>query len=159
MAMGWYVNFLKKAGQSRYFANVAKTLLPPVDRMLYKATSGAILSSGPHVLPTLLLTSVGKKSGEERMTPLLYIEVGDRLVVAGTNFGQRHHPAWSENLLAKPQARVQIRHRTKTCQARLATVEEKESVWPRLVEIWPAYDTYQHRSGRDIRVFILDPLP
>ena len=88
---------------------------------------------------------------------MFYLKQGDELVVVGSNWGQKHHPAWSENLLANAEARVQIGRRTEGYQARLATAHEKEALWPQLLQIWPAYDSYQDRSGRDVRVFILSP--
>ncbi len=144
-------------GHTRIFAWVGRNLFHPIDNILYKLTGGRILSSGPPILPTLLLTTTGKRSGKERVSPLLYLKHGDELVVVGSNFGQKHHPAWSENLLANPGPRVQVGSHTGKYQARLAKAEEKDTLWPNLLEIWPAYDTYTGRSSRDIRVFILSP--
>lgn len=145
-----------KLGHTRWFAAVMKRVAPPVDRLLYGRFGGRTLGAGP---PTLLLTTVGRKSGRERTVPLLYVRhEGDALAVAASNWGQEHHPAWSENLLANPEARVTVGHETFSCRARLAGADEKAALWPRFVELWPAYDTYQSRSGRDIRVFILEPL-
>ncbi len=67
------------------------------------------------------------------------------------------HPQWSENLLREPNAQVQIGADQRPYRARLASSEEVARAWPRLVEFWPAYDRYKERSGRNIRVFVLEP--
>ena len=154
---GWYKREVEKMGQTRWLPAIARYVAPPLDRLLYRFTGGRILSTGPPVLPTLLLTVVGRKSGRERTVPLLYIRDGENLVVAATNWGQDHNPAWSENLLTNPRARVQIGECVSAYRARLAAPEEKDQLWPRLLKVWPAYDNYQERSGRDIRVFVLEP--
>jgi deazaflavin-dependent oxidoreductase (nitroreductase family) len=78
--------------------------------------------------------------------------------VAGSNFGGPHHPSWSYNLLAHPQANMSLDGREITVRAELLSPEETEAVWDRLVEVWPPYQRYAQRSGRDLRVFRLDPL-
>jgi deazaflavin-dependent oxidoreductase (nitroreductase family) len=74
-----------------------------------------------------------------------------------TNWGQRHHPAWSANLIAEPRAELQIGRDKRPCRARLAGDDEKTQIWPRFVAMWPAYDDYLERSGREVRLFFLDP--
>ncbi len=143
---------VERAGHTRWFAAVMKRLIPPVDLLLYRRFGGR--GAGP---PTLLLTTVGRKSGRERTVPLSYVRHGDGIAVVASNWGQRHHPAWSENLLANPEAQVRIGREVLEYRARRANPEEKARIWPRFVEMWPAYDTYRTRSGRDIRVFILEP--
>jgi deazaflavin-dependent oxidoreductase (nitroreductase family) len=108
-------------------------------------------------LQTLLLTTTGRKSGQPRRTPVLYLEEGDDLVVVASNFGREHHPAWSSNLLAEPRAQVQIRDRERTVVARGATEDEARALWPRLLELYPAWDSYTERTDRDFRVFFLEP--
>ena len=130
-----YRAVIKKMGHTLIFAWVGRNLFHPIDNVLYKLMGGRILSSGPPILPTLLLTTTGKRSGKERVSPLLYLKHEDELVVVGTNFGQKHHPAWSENLIANPGARVQVGSHTGKYQARLANPEEKETLWPDLLEI------------------------
>jgi F420H(2)-dependent quinone reductase len=156
-AMGPYARFLQRIGHAPWFAAVARRVGPPVDRALYRLSKGRVLSTGPPVLPTLLLTTTGSKTRKPRTVPLLYVPDGQRFIVAGSNWGQRHHPAWSTNLLADPRARVQIGPDHVECLARAASSEERERLWPKLDRIWPAYDTYRRRSGRELRVFILEP--
>ena len=86
------------------------------------------------------------------------VEDGESIVVAATNFGLREHPEWSENLLRDASAQVQIGAATRRMRARAATANEVVRAWPRLVGLWPAYDRHKERSGREIRVFVLDPV-
>ncbi len=112
---------------------------------------------GRHGLPSLLLTTTGRRSGLPRTVPLLYVPDGARYVVIASNWGQQHHPAWSANLLAEPDATVSIHGHDVAVRARLADPAERDRLWPSITRTWPAYDTYVERSGRDIRVFLLEP--
>lgn len=153
--MGLYTAAAKRLGHSQRFANVAKRIAPPVDRFVYRLTRGRrVLVSG--VIPTFILVHTGGKSGRRYRTPLTYIRVGDGYALAGTNFGQAHHPGWSRNLMTNPDAEVEIGGRTIPVRARRADAEKAE-LWPRFLEIWPAYNTYRERSHRNIRVFVLEP--
>lgn len=78
--------------------------------------------------------------------------------MVGSNFGREKHPAWTGNLIANPQASVVVRRKTTEVTARLLDDDEKAAVWPALVAVWPAYDDYVEVSGRNIRVFQLDPV-
>ena len=80
----------------------------------------------------------------------------DGFLVVGSNFGKEHHPAWTGNLLAQPEASVSFKGETIPVVARLLDAEEKKAVWPELLRIWPTYDRYVERSGRDLRVFRLE---
>jgi deazaflavin-dependent oxidoreductase (nitroreductase family) len=155
--MGWYTNVIRSLGHREWFAAAGRNLVP-IDRWLQRKTSGRITILGRSALPTLLLTTHGRKSGLPRTVPLLYAPDGDAFVVTASNWGQQHHPAWSGNLLASSEATVSLeggRH----IPVRAALVEgpERDRVWPLVTEVWPAYDTYVERSGRAIRVFVLTP--
>lgn len=113
------------------------------------------------LFPTLVLEHVGRRSGRRFRTPLAYVrapELGDAYVLAATNFGQAHHPAWSYNLKAATQANLVVEGERVRTSVALATPEEKALVWPRLVAIWPGFADYDARSGREIRVFLLRPI-
>lgn len=103
----------------------------------------------------MLLNTVGRKTGQRRTSPLLYIRDGDRLVVVGSNFGQNHHPAWTSNLLAQPEASVTMAGRDIPILATQVTGEEKARLYKQFVELAGAYAVYQGRTDRDIRVFVL----
>jgi deazaflavin-dependent oxidoreductase (nitroreductase family) len=104
----------------------------------------------------MLLTTTGRRTGRPRMTPVMYIRDGARLVVSCENFGQERAAAWPLNLLADPRATVQIGAETMACRARLLGEDEAERYWPQLVEVWPAHETYRARSGAR-HTFVLEP--
>lgn len=134
-------------------------ILPPVDRLVHRLTRGRVAVS-ELVVPVLMLESTGHVSGRRRRTPLTFVEVGGGAVaVAASNFGQAPHPAWSENLLADPEATVTRDGETWAVRARLADAEERARLWPEFERVWPVYRLYRERTThRGIRVFILDPL-
>ena len=145
-----------KMAQSPTFARVAPSIVPRLDRLVHRVTGGrTTMSAG--MVPTVLLTTTGSRSGEPRTVPLACVPDGDDLYVVGSNFGRQKHPAWSTNLIAAPRAQASIGGRDHAVDAHLLTPDEKVDTWPRLVRAWPAYDTYVERSGRDLRVFRLSP--
>jgi|SRR5256885_14290035 len=145
----------KVAGSSQ-FAAVAPKVIPHVDRVLNKVTGGRFVLSAA-LLPSIVLTTTGAKSGLQRETPLATMPDGDAFFVVGSNFGREKHPAWTGNLIALPEATVTFRGRRIPVRARLLDEDEKAEVWPRLTTMWPTYDRYVERSGRSLRVFRLEP--
>jgi deazaflavin-dependent oxidoreductase (nitroreductase family) len=147
---------IRKLGHQPWFAATARRLVP-VDRWLADRTAGRWSAIGRHGLPALLLTTTGRKSGQPRTQPLLYAADGDAFVVLGSNWGQRHHPAWSANLLAAPAATVTVDGTPIPVRATLATGAERERLWRLALDVWPAYRTYERRAdGREIRIFRLE---
>ncbi|HEX5114431.1 MAG TPA: nitroreductase family deazaflavin-dependent oxidoreductase [Pseudonocardiaceae bacterium] len=147
---------LRRFSGERWLATVVKALTP-ADRALQVRTTGRASLTGVLGMPAMLLTTTGCRSGRSRSVALTYARHGDGLVVVGSNFGQAHHPAWSSNLLAEPAATVTVRGAEWPVQARLLSETEKAEVWPELLRVWPGYDAYQDRSGRNLRVFLLTP--
>ena len=98
-------------------------------------------------LPTLLLTTMGRKSGQPRSAPLLYLRYGDDWAVVGTNFGGTSHPAWYFNLKANPQAELLVEGEQVTVSARDALQDERADLWSRAVQLYPGYETYKSRVG------------
>ena len=139
---------------SRWFAKVGPPVVPHIDRVLNRAFGGKILMSSM-MLPCAVVTTTGRKSGLERESPLATVPLDGCLFVVGSNFGRPHHPAWSWNLIAHPDAMVSFRGDHFAAVAELLSDEEKASTWPRLIERWPLFDQYVERSGRDLRVFRL----
>jgi deazaflavin-dependent oxidoreductase (nitroreductase family) len=107
------------------------------------------------IVPSIVLTTTGARSGKPRRTPLATIPVDGDLYVVASNFGNESHPAWSYNLMANPAASVVYEGRERQVAATLLDAESKEAVWPKLAEVWPPYDRYAERSRRDLRVFRL----
>jgi len=104
----------------------------------------------------LLLTTTGRRSGEERITPLIYQEhEGNHLVVA-SKAGADEHPAWFLNLEEKPEVTVQVRGDRFGARARTATADEKPEMWRKMTAAWPDYDEYQTKTDREIPVVVLE---
>lgn len=118
----------------------------------------ASLGGGTGLLPTLLLTTTGRKSGQPRPLPLIYRKVGDDYVIIASKGGAPAHPFWYLNLVANPEVEVQAGRDVCRATARTAEGEEREDLWHRLAEIYPPYDDYQARAGaRQIPVVVLTP--
>ncbi len=143
---------IQKMAGSKWFSRVGPKLVPPIDRGLSRVSGGRIMMSRM-MLPCAIITSTGRKSGLPRVSPLATVPLNGDLYVVGSNFGQSTHPAWSWNLIATPKIQVDYNHEVYAAQAELLTPEEKARIWPELIAIWPLFDTYVERSGRDLRVF------
>ena len=113
---------------------------------------------GPGLLPTLLLTTTGRKSGEARALPLIYGESGDSYVIVASKGGMPKHPFWFLNLEAKPECELMVGAKAVTARARVAEGEERERLWKEMAEIYPPYNEYKERAGRTIPVVVLDPV-
>jgi deazaflavin-dependent oxidoreductase (nitroreductase family) len=106
-------------------------------------------------VPTLLLTTTGRRSGQARTTPLIYGRAGDDYVVVASRGGAPRHPAWYENLVARPEVQVQVMADRFPARARTATAAEKPALWKAMAAIWPPYEEYQARTEREIPVVVL----
>jgi len=104
----------------------------------------------------LLLTTTGRRSGQERTMPLIHRTDGDRWVLVASKGGAPDHPSWYQNLEANPDATVQVKHERIPVRARTAGGEERARLWQRMTEVWPAYDDYQQRTDREIPVVVLE---
>lgn len=148
---------VQRVAAAPLFAKVAPAVVPRLDRALHRVTGGRLLL-GQYLIPGLVLTTTGHRSGRPRQAPLLCLPEPDgSFIVVGSNFGRENHPAWSTNLLANPDAEVAYRGRRIPVTARLLEDPERAEVWPRLLRVWPVFDTYVERSGRELRVFRLTP--
>jgi deazaflavin-dependent oxidoreductase (nitroreductase family) len=107
-------------------------------------------------VPVLILTTTGRRSGEQRPTPLIYGRHGDDYLVVASNGGSAEPPAWYRNLSAAPDVQVQVKADRFPARARDATPQEKPELWRTMAEIWPAYDDYQGRTDREIPVVVLE---
>jgi len=106
--------------------------------------------------PTLILTTVGRQSGEERLAPLIYGMAGENPMIVASRGGTPEHPGWYHNLRAKPDVQVQIWGDKFDARARDATPEERQELWPKMTELWPDYDAYQEKTDREIPIVILE---
>ncbi|MGW5862337.1 nitroreductase family deazaflavin-dependent oxidoreductase [Streptomyces sp. NPDC055239] len=104
----------------------------------------------------LILTTTGRKSGEQRSTPLIYRPHGDAVLVVASNGGADAPPLWFRNLEADPEVQVQVKGDRYSARARVATAEEKPGMWRTMAATWPAYDEYQKKTDRAIPIVVLE---
>lgn len=123
---------------------------------LYRLSGGRIGSKVGRA-PVLLLTTTGRRSGQKRTAPVLYLADGERLIVIGSNAGNTKEPAWSLNLKANGDADVEIGRERRAVRARVAEGDERAELWQRMNEQYAGFDDYDARTSRDIAVFVLDP--
>ena len=147
---------MRTLGRRPWFAAAGRRIGAPMDRFLYRVTGGRVASTAG-VVPTMLLTTTGRRSGRPRTTPVMYVPEGDCFVVSCENFGQQRPAAWPLNLAADPRAVVQVGTTKVRCRARLLAEDEADRYWPRLVEAWPAHEDYRARSGAR-HTFLLEPV-
>jgi len=104
----------------------------------------------------LLLTTTGRRSGEERTNALIYGRHGDDYLVVASKGGSDRPPSWFVNLRAQPEVEVQVKGDRFRAHARTATPEEKPEMWAEMASHWPAYDEYQRKTTREIPVVVLE---
>jgi deazaflavin-dependent oxidoreductase (nitroreductase family) len=133
----------------------------------YRMTNGFV--GGWAGAPILLLTTTGRKSGEPRTTPLLFVRDRngrdrdgrdrDDLIVIASYGGSDEHPQWWRNLLAKPEAEAQVFGERRDVVAHEATGDERQRLWRRITMLYPVYRFYESRTSREIPVVVLRPAP
>jgi deazaflavin-dependent oxidoreductase (nitroreductase family) len=128
-----------------------------INTWLYKATGGRIGGKFLQGAPVALLTTTGRKTGQPRVSPLLYLRDGDRVVVVASHGGREKNPMWYLNLKANPQVQVQIKKEVLNLTARDATEEERAKYWPQLVKMYSSYEDYQSWTDRKIPIVICEP--
>jgi deazaflavin-dependent oxidoreductase (nitroreductase family) len=131
----------------------------------YIATDGAdgylwdaSLGGGKGMVPTLLLTTTGRKSGNPLTLPLIFGRSGQSYVVVASKGGAPTHPAWYLNLQANAEVRVQVKGDKFTARAHTADAAERAALWPKMVEIYAPYEDYQTKTDRQIPVVVLTPV-
>jgi len=107
--------------------------------------------------PVLLLTTTGRRSGQQRTAPVLYLKDGERLVVIGSNAGNAKAPAWSLNLKSNPDAEVEVGREHSLVRARVTEGEERAELWRKMNAQYAGFDAYDANTSRDIAVFVLEP--
>ncbi len=154
---GRWGRMVQRVSGSPQFARVAPKVIPPVDRVLHRISGGRVLLSRG-LIPGLVLTMTGRKSGQARDTPLMCVpEPEGTWLVLGSNFGRAHHPAWTGNLLAAPTASISYGAKDIPVEAELLEGDARDAAWTRANAVWPTFDRYAERAGREIRVFRLSP--
>jgi len=126
-----------------------------LNRLLYQLSGGGI-GGRMRGAPVLLLTTTGRRSGRSYTTPLLFLADTNDYIVVASNGGAPRHPDWFLNLEANPEVEVQVRRELKRMRARIAGPEERARLWPRLVALYPPYESYRDRTSREIPVVVLE---
>jgi deazaflavin-dependent oxidoreductase (nitroreductase family) len=139
---------------SRWLPRLLHRLDLPFLRISGGRTSLTTLLTG---LPTVVLTTTGRRSGQLRQTPLVGIPFEGVMILIASNFGRRAHPGWYYNLRADPHAQVSIKGKTYPCRARLASGAEREALYKIAAALYPGYLEYRQRAAwREIGVFVLE---
>ena len=136
---------------------ITKVISAQIDPFLFRLSGGRFTSIGPVVIPQLLLTTTGRKSGRPRNAQLVYTDVDGIAHIVASNFGGEHHPAWSYNLDANPSASMQLRGEKQEVTAEQLSEKQKNAIWDRLVDNIPNYAVYKERTGRNIKAYRLLP--
>jgi deazaflavin-dependent oxidoreductase (nitroreductase family) len=149
--------FVQRVSSTRGFAKVAPHVIPAMDRLVHRLSGGKVLLSA-QMLPGVVLSAVGARSGLVRRTPLACMpEEGGTFVLIGSNFGRTDHPAWTANLLKHPEVEINWKGRDIPVRAELLTGDARAAAWVELLRFWPPYASYAARVEREIRLFRLTP--
>ncbi|MGW7328475.1 nitroreductase family deazaflavin-dependent oxidoreductase [Streptomyces sp. NPDC054840] len=151
------VKLMQKVSSTLLFAKIAPHIIPAMDKAVHRLTRGKVILSA-QMLPGVILTAKGARTGEPRTTPLACMPEngGTTWILIGSNFGRPGHPAWTGNLLKHPDADVSWQGRDIPVRARLLAGEERAEAWRAVLGFWPPYATYQARIEREIRLFRLE---
>lgn len=114
------------------------------------------VSGGKGMVTCLILTTIGRRSGEKRSSPLLYGTDGDAFVVIGSKGGAQKHASWYLNLVAHPEVELEVGPDRFPARARVATGAERERLWKLMVDIYPPYEDYQAKTTRELPVIVLE---
>ncbi|MFJ6697250.1 nitroreductase family deazaflavin-dependent oxidoreductase [Streptomyces sp. NPDC091272] len=151
------VRLIQKVSSTVVFARIAPHVIPAVDRTVHRLTKGRTMLS-TRMLPGVILTARGARSGLPRVTPLACMPEEERgtWILIGSNFGRPGHPVWTGNLLAHPDVSVSWEGQDIPVRARLLTGEERAQAWQAVLRFWPPYAAYQRRIEREIRLFRIE---
>ncbi len=157
--MSRYERVLETFARSRAGGWTIIKLFTRLDRKLMKWSNARINTAfGTRFRKhALLLTTIGRKSGQPRDIPLLFARDGGNIVLIASNVGRPKNPAWFYNLTANPECTVRAGGKKLTCTARRAEGEERERLWRAAVAVYPGYEDYAKRTTRDIPVMVLTP--
>jgi proline iminopeptidase len=122
----------------------------------YEETDGVEGHDWQNGVPTLVLTTAGRKTGQERKFALIYREIDGNHVIVASKGGADNHPGWYLNLLADPEVKVQVKADKYAARARTAEGDERAELWKQMAEVWPDYDNYQKKTDREIPVVVLE---
>lgn len=150
--------------EARLAPNLPNWMLEHANRYLASGgTDGHMYTVTPPgypemTVPSLLLTTTGRKSGEKFIFPLFYGNVGGSYVVVASKGGAPEHPGWYRNLVANPDVEIQVGTAKIQARARTAVGDERTRLWEKALSFWPPYADYQRKTEREIPVVVLDPV-
>ena len=124
----------------------------------YEETDGEVGHDWQEGVPTLVLTTTGRKTGQERKFALIYQEVDGNAVIVASKGGAPNHPGWYHNLVEHPEVGVQIKADKFKARARTTSGEERAKLWEKLAAVWPDYNEYAKKTDREIPVVVLERL-
>ncbi len=136
---------------------VAIKWMSRVNTLAYKVSGGKVGGKFLQGAPVALLTTIGRKSGEPRVSPLLFLRDSDRVVLVASQGGRTNNPMWYLNLKANPKVTVQIKKEVLALTARDASEAERAQYWPELVAMYSSFEDYQNWTDRVIPIVICDP--
>ena len=137
------------------FGAIALRIMSALNTWAFRLTGGRLGGTFPGGAPVCLVTMTGRKSGQQRTVPLLYLRDGADLIIVASKGGMSKHPLWYLNLEGNPACEVEIGSERRRMTARRVSPEEKIALWPRLCAMYPDYASYQARTARDIPVLRL----
>jgi F420H(2)-dependent quinone reductase len=137
------------------FTTVFMKWMGRANTWIYRRSNGKLGGTMQNA-PVALLTTTGRKTGQQRVSPLLYLREGDRVILGASRAGSDKHPLWYLNLKANPEVSVQIKGEVLQLRARDATTEERTEYWPKLVTMYPNFENYQSWTDREIPIVICD---
>jgi deazaflavin-dependent oxidoreductase (nitroreductase family) len=139
------------------FGSAFIKIMSALNVWVFRLTGGRLGARFPGGAPVCLVTVTGRKTGQPRTVPLLYLRRGEELVLVASKGGMSHHPTWYHNMMANPRVEVELGTTKRPMVVRRASAAEKAQIWPQLLEMYSDYATYQARTTRDIPVLILTP--
>jgi proline iminopeptidase len=122
----------------------------------YRETGGAVGHIWRQGSTVLLLTTTGRTTGQKRTIPLIYAQDGNRYVIIASKGGAPEHPGWYQNLDKTPEVELQVKDEVFRARAHTAKGEERERLWRKATQVWPAYDDYAKYTTREIPVVVLE---
>jgi deazaflavin-dependent oxidoreductase (nitroreductase family) len=155
---GALTRLMRRLGRTKAFSIAYSKIGPVIDPKIRDLRDGKVMAA-VYGLPILALHTTGARSGQPRVSPLVYVRDGDDVMLVGTNFGQAKHPGWTANLLAHPEASVQIGAETLTVLAAQVDDDTWARIFPSFVAVYPGYADYMGRRGHlPPRMFRLVPV-
>ncbi|GEK80217.1 nitroreductase family deazaflavin-dependent oxidoreductase [Agrococcus baldri] len=146
---------LAPVSRTRAFRRIGPRAMPVAERIAKRLTGGRLVVSGI-LVPSLVLHTVGAKSGLARASELMFTPDGDGgAIVAGTSFARAQHPGWTANLAARPDAVAVVRGLPYPVHATRIPDAERDAAWVRIEAQWPGYRQYERDAGRTVRLFRL----